>query len=377
MKKILILGAGGFIGSHLATELMRRDSFEITALDITHEKLNEGLSRAIQFDSMAPEGISSSAALESIREKILFVELDLMDESRRNDVKDLIRDHEIIVNLVAICNPALYVSDPIYTFEIGFRSNLMIFDYCAEMDRRLIQFSTSEVYGKSPSIYLPDEAFPFNEETSDLIMGPINKHRWIYASGKQLLERIIHAHGVMRGFRYSVIRPFNYIGEMIDYLPSEKSGNPRVFSHFMDALLTGNPLQLVNGGHQKRCYTFIGDATDAHVRIIENEESCNQQIFNVGTNDNETSIRDLAFRMRDIYNEKFRSADEPQSEIAEVTGEDFYGKGYDDIDRRLLDNSKLVSLTGWSPQWNLDQMLTRIMTYYVQKVKDRDCLTPR
>ena len=369
MKKILLLGAGGFVGSHLAVELLKRESFHITALDITHDKLDEGLRRAAQFELKETDSPIDQEEISRIVENIDYVDLDIMDANRQGDLKALIANNDIIVNLVAICNPALYVSDPIFTFDVGFRGNLQVFDYCAEFDRRLIQFSTSEVYGKSPSVYVPDKAFPFNEETSNLIMGPINRHRWIYACGKQLLERIIHAYGIKKNFHYSVIRPFNYIGEMIDYLPSQKSGSPRVFSHFMDALLNSSPLKLVNGGHQKRCYTYIKDATDAHVRIIEGEDKCDQQIFNVGTNDNETSIHDLAYKMREIYDQEFRTEGQALSDIIDISGAEFYGEGYDDIDRRLLDNSKLINLTGWKPEYDLDRMLRRIMAYYVEQVR--------
>jgi nucleoside-diphosphate-sugar epimerase len=216
-----------------------------------------------------------------------------------------------------------------------------------------------------------DREFYFNEDTSDLIMGPINKHRWIYASGKQLLERAIHAYGLKKDFHYSIIRPFNYIGERIDYLPSEKNGNPRVFSHFMDALINGNPMPLVNGGLQKRCYTYIKDATDAHVRIIEDKNKvCDKQIFNVGLSSNETTIRDLAVLMRDIYKEHFMENGQKVSELVSIPGDEFYGEGYDDIDRRLLDNSKLIELTGWEPEYDLKTMLYEIMKYYVERVRN-------
>lgn len=369
MKKALLLGAGGFVGSHLAIELLKRKRFELTALDITHEKLDEGLRQAALFELDGVENAETGREIDRIVSNIRYVNLDILDPGKQGELKALIGEHDIIVNLVAVCNPALYVSDPIYTFDVGFRGNLAVFDMCAELDKRLIQFSTSEVYGKSPSVYVKDQEFLFNEETSNLIMGPINRHRWIYACGKQLLERIIHAYGMKHDFHYSIIRPFNYIGEMIDYLPSQKSGSPRVFSHFMDALLNSAPLKLVNGGHQKRCYTYIRDATDAHVRIIEQEDTCDKQIFNVGTNDNETSIRDLAYTMRRIYDERFRLPDQELSEVIDISGDDFYGKGYDDIDRRLLDNSKLVTLTGWKPQYSLEDMLLRIMSYYVSQVR--------
>ena len=372
MERILLLGAGGFIGSHLAVELMKTEQYEITALDISKEKLEEGIRLAAELyiKELDQDADVTEVQIDDLVNPIKYVHLDIVDESNDKQLKKLIKANDVVVDMIAICNPALYVTDPIQTFRVGFLGNLKVCDLCLKYDKRLVQYSTSEVYGKSPSIYVEDEKFVFNEETSNLITGPICKHRWIYSSSKQLLERVIHAYGMEKDFRYSVVRPFNYIGERIDYLPSNKAGNPRVFSHFMDALLNSTPLRLVDGGLQKRCYTYIKDATDAHVRIIKNVDNlCDKQIFNVGTNENETSIKGLAIRMRDIYQEHFSLENQKISEIESIDGDDFYGKGYDDVDRRLLDNSKICQRTGWQPKTDLNTMLYQIIKYYVEKVR--------
>lgn len=136
----------------------------------------------------------------------------------------------------------------------------------------------------------------------------------------------------------------------------------------MDALLYGKPMKLVDGGMQRRCYTYIDDATDAHMRIIENKDGlCKNQIINIGTNDNETTIKDLALRMQKIYKRHFMSVGQKLPELIVVSGEDFYGPGYDDCDRRLVDSSKIERLTGWKPKLNLDQMLYESIKYYVSR----------
>ena len=100
-------------------------------------------------------------------------------------------------------------------------------------------------------------------------MGPVQKQRWIYASSKQLLERIIYAHGLKGDLDYSIIRPFNFVGPRFDYLvPSGAKGGPRVFSHFMSAMFTGGPIYLVDGGGQHRCFTHIKDASEAFTAIL-------------------------------------------------------------------------------------------------------------
>jgi len=137
----------------------------------------------------------------------------------------------------------------------------------------------------------------------------------------------------------------------------------------MNALLTGEPLSLVNGGEQRRAYLYIRDATEAHLRIIENEGNlCSRRIFNVGNPANETSIRDLAVLMSDIWRERFMSPGEVLPGLREVSGEEFYGVGYDDIDRRLPLIDAIRECTGWEPVYGLREMLVEIMEYYHRRV---------
>ncbi len=344
-KRVLLLGAGGFIGSHLVEALSKKAIYSTTAVDLTKDKLDEILRPHIGVE---------------------FLQLDIAEDPERIGL--LIQEHDLVVNMVAIANPGIYVQDPVSTFELDFTENMNIIRQCIKHQKRLIHFSTSEVYGKSPSIYQPDQAFYFDEDNSDLILGPVSKHRWIYASAKQLLDRVIHAYGLKDELDYTIIRPFNYVGPRIDFLPSEEEGFPRVFSFFMDALLYGKPLYLVNGGDQKRCYTYIKDATDAHLRIIENEGgSCSKQIFNIGSDENETSIEGLAKTMFHLYNTYFGRNASSNSTFESISGDEFYGEGYDDSDRRLPNSKKIRELTGWSPYYSLEAMLKETMGYYIAR----------
>lgn len=206
-----------------------------------------------------------------------------------------------------------------------------------------------------------------SEDTTPLIMGPINEQRWIYASAKQLLERVLHAYGLQQDFNYTIIRPFNFVGPKIDYLPSEKDGNPRVFSHMIDALLYGKPIKLVDGGVAMRGYTYIDDAVECIIRILNNPNGvCDKQIFNIGAPDNELSIRDMAYMLRDMFDREFRTdADPPRVDIIDVSAEDFYGKGYADCPRRIADITKAKSLLGWEPTMNLEQVMRSTMAAFV------------
>lgn len=250
-------------------------------------------------------------------------------------------------------------------------------------DKRLIQFSTCEVYGRSAAsiktanVVDPEDPIhaTYSEDESECILGPVSKHRWIYSCAKQLLERVLHAYGIEQGFNYSIIRPFNFIGPKIDFLLSDKDGIPRVFSFFMDALINGTPMKLVNGGTARRCYTYIDDAVECIYRIVENPGGrCDQQIFNVGSPQNELSIRELAETMRSIYAEKYLEPGQRLSEIISVTGEEFYGAGYDDSDRRIPDITKARTLLGWEPQWNLRDLIEASMEYQMNDVQSQPSL---
>jgi len=271
-----------------------------------------------------------------------------------------------------MANPSLYVSNPIDVFNLNFTENLRIAELCLKYNKRIIQFSTCEVYGKTVASVLKEDPikrpFPFNEDTSPMIMGPIKNHRWIYACAKQLLERVLHAYGIEKGLNYTIIRPFNFIGPRIDFLPSEKSGNPRVFSHFMNGLLYGTPIRLVDGGLNYRAYTYIDDAIDCIIRIIENPDGvCDREIFNIGTPENEISIKDLATLMKEIFNQNFRQNLDPDPKIISVSSEEFYGKGYEDCDRRIPDVTKARTKLNWYSKHNIESVVFNTMEYFVNK----------
>ena len=350
MAKILSLGAGGFIGAHL-TERLLDLGHAVTALDIHSDKIEELLAHP----------------------RLTFLERSIAD--RALDLDALVGEADVVVDLVAHANPGIYVRNPLDVFRLNFQENLRIAEACVRKGRRLIQFSSCEVYGKTPVATFGDRLVDpedpayatFAEDRTDLIMGPVGRQRWIYACAKQHLERVLHAYGLEGRLNYSIVRPFNFIGPKIDYLPAETDGVPRVFSFFMEALLEGRPMRLVDGGRRRRCYTDIREAVDCVARIVENRGGvADRQIFNVGSPRNETSIRDLAATMRAIYEREFAGPGETQPDPVEVPAEEFYGRGYEDSDRRIPDIGKAERLLDWHPKTTLPEMLVPTMAYYVR-----------
>lgn len=330
-QRVAIFGASGFIGSNLALALSTSGRFDLTLLDIVEDKLRQRL-----------DGVPYRFVPCDISKDLLCIE-------------SVVQEHEIVIDLAAYVHPSSFLAAPLDVVQLNLFDTLNVVRACARHGRRLIHFSTSEVYGKTGGNH---EAF--REDETDCILGPIVNQRWIYSCGKQLLDRIIHAHALRGDLTYTLVRPFNFVGPLMDHLlvESDKS-NPRVFAHFMSALLFERPLRLVDGGNSRRCFTYIDDATDAIALILEHREEFKNQIVNVGNPENETTIRDLAFLMREIYGREFAR---PNSPIQDVGSHEFYGEGYEDCDRRMPDISKLRRV-GWVPKHNLEQTFERSMRY--------------
>jgi UDP-apiose/xylose synthase len=329
---VAILGAGGFIGSHLVEHLLARGEHHVTGLDLTDEKLV----------GMSGHGFT-------------FVQADVRGDIAV--VSEIIRRADVIVDLVAYANPSIYVTAPLEVFELNFTQNLEIARLCMRHRKRLIQYSTAEVYGKATA------GTSFSEDSTDFVLGPIHRQRWIYASAKILLERVLYAHGVAGDLDYTIVRPFNFIGPRIDYLvPANAVGGPRVFPHFVSALLTGGPIRLVDGGRVNRAFTHIDDANTAFQTLLDRPHDTRHQIYNVGNPANNTTIRGLAMLMMDVYEELTGAP--PASRLIDVDGEEFYGAGYEDGDRLPPDISKMRAL-GWNPRHDLRRTVTDGLAYYL------------
>ena len=298
MDRVALFGGAGFIGSHLTRRLLD-EGYLLTVIDVDAEKIADLLPH----------------------DRIDFRELDIRDDND-DTVERIVETSDVVFDLIAYANPKQYVDMPLEVVHLNYDQNLRLVENCVETDTRLIQFSTSEVYGKMGHRQGDDKVF--SEDDSDLIMGPVENHRWIYATAKQLLERMVHAHGIENGLDWTVIRPFNFIGREMDYLIEEPdAGTPRVFASFMSALLYDHPMYLVDGGENRRSFTHISDAVSAMVYVLEGPERYNREVVNIGTPGNETSIHDFAHLMRDIYAE--RSPDGELPPIESVSGEEFYG----------------------------------------------------
>ena len=347
VTRFCILGCGGFIGSHLLDRLLMEPAIEVIGIDLASTKIKRHLTNPV----------------------FSFISLDIENSVA---VRPFIQRCDIVVSLAALCNPSLYNTVPIRVIENNFNQPRAVVAMCAEYKKRLIHFSTCEVYGRTVAGYVtgPGSApiEPFNEDRSPYVLGPISAQRWTYACAKQLLERLIYAYGFERGLEFTIIRPFNFIGPRMDFIPGiDGEGVPRVIACFMEALLFQKPLKLVDGGKNRRTFTAIDDAINAIMAIIKKPDKAKGQVFNIGNPANETTIADLARRMKDMYQKLTPKSAGRAIDIVNVTSEEFYGKGYEDSDRRVPDISKAGDLLGWKPVIGLDEALCSTMRSYLEE----------
>jgi nucleoside-diphosphate-sugar epimerase len=336
--KIMILGANGFIGSALTSAILRTRSWEVYGIDLADNKLRD-LPKTDRFH---------------------FVEGDIT--INKEWVEYHVKKCDAVVPLVAIANPAQYVTHPLRVFELDFEANLDVVRHCVKYGKRLIFPSTSEIYGMSEDSVL-------DEETSPLVYGPVNKQRWIYAASKQLLDRVIYAYGVRDNLDYTLFRPFNFIGPNLDNIEEPKEGSSRVFTQFLSNVLYKRPIKLVDGGQQKRSFTYIDDAVEALLTILENKDNrATRRIFNIGNPDNCVSIRDLAERTIRIAQEfPVLRENAKSTQIVDVTAGEYYGKYYQDIQVRVPAIEAAKRDLGWKPTTDLDTAIRRTIEYYVNQ----------
>ena len=320
--KILVIGANGFIGSHLCKRLLGTKDYSVLAADLTATRLG--------FGTAAPN--------------FSFLRTDITKDSSSLD--SWISTADLVIPLAAIATPAHYVRQPLAVFGLNFEANLRIVESCVRQGRRVIFPSSSEVYG------LANDA-AFDEETTNFVHGPIAKVRWIYASSKQLLERVIHAYGSQQGLNYTIFRPFNWFGPGLDDNVDE--GTKRVTASFVHRAIRMRELPIVDGGRQQRTFLYIDDAIEALMRIIENPKNrASGRVFNIGHPGNVISIRKLAEMVIDIVASRpgFEQA-RTRVELKDVSSSDYFSSIHQEIPYRKPRIDAIADALGWSPTTSL------------------------
>ena len=216
----------------------------------------------------------------------------------------------------------------------------------------------------------------FDEQRSNFVLGPIDKQRWIYACSKQMLDRVIWAYGAEQGLQFTLFRPFNWIGPKLDSLRSARIGSSRVITQFILNLVEGSPIQLVDGGQQKRCFTDIKDGIACLFRIIENQDGqCDRRIFNIGNPDNEYSMQKLADMLKAKFiNHPLRSFFPPDGGFQHIEARTFYGSGYQDVQHRRPSICQARRILGWEPKVTFEQSIRETLDYFLQHAVDQSAI---
>jgi len=341
MKRVLILGVNGFIGHHLSRRILDTTDWDVYGMDMQADRVEELLDH----------------------ERFHFFEGDIT--INREWIEYHVRKCDTVLPLVAIATPATYVKQPLKVFELDFEANLPIVRGCVRHGKRLVFPSTSEVYGMSSDR-------EFDPESSPLVYGPINKPRWIYACAKQLMDRVIHAYGMMEGLDYTLFRPFNWIGSGLDNVNAPKEGSSRVITQFFGHMVRGEPIKLVDGGRQKRAFTYIDDGIDALMKIIDNRGGvASGKIYNVGNPRNNYSVKQLAEMMLKLARDYPEYRDNARKvKLVRTTAAQYYGKGYQDVQNRVPRIAGTTKDLGWKPRVDMRQALKRIFDAYRTHVQD-------
>ena len=312
--KTAITGGAGFIGSHL-TEYLLGAGDEVVVLD------NLSTGRLSNLDPVLDN------------RKLRFIEGDILD---RAAVDDAVRGADRVFHLAAAVGVHLIVDKPLESLRTNIHGTEVVLDATLDAGASLLLASTSEVYGKNAADSLPED--------SDRILGSPLKSRWTYAAAKGIDEAFAHAYWREYGLQVSIIRLFNTVG------PRQTGRYGMVVPNLVRQALAGEPLTVYGDGRQSRCFSFVRDVVPALVRIAETPES-RGQAYNLGGSF-EVSIMDLARRIVEITGSS--------STIQLVPYEQAYGEGYEDMRRRVPDNTKARELVGFDPRTTLDEIIAAV-----------------
>ena len=311
----LITGGAGFIGSHLCDELLARGD-EVHVLDDL-----------------------STGSIENIRHLKGRPGFDYTIESLNNTaiVAELVDDADVVYHLAAAVGVQLIVESPVRTIETNVHCTEIVLAQASKKKKPVFVASTSEVYGKSRDL-------PYRED-GDLMLGPTVRGRWSYACSKALDEFLAIAHWKERKLPTVVGRLFNTVG------PRQTGRYGMVIPNFVRQAVADEPLTVFGDGTQSRCFCHVSDVVRALADLMRRDDAYGE-VFNIGS-DEEISILDLAREVQRMT--------ESKSEITIVPYEEAYEPGFEDMQRRIPDTSKIRSLLGWHPTKSLAEILSDVI----------------
>jgi len=309
-----VTGGAGFIGSHLVEYLLGRGD-DVAVIDNLSTGRLENLQAVIDHPRLS------------------FLEGTILD---RRAVDKVVRGADRVFHLAAAVGVHLIVDHPLDSLRTNIHGTEVVLDACLDAGSTLLLASTSEIYGKNAADSLPED--------SDRILGSPLKSRWTYAAAKGIDEAFAHAYWREFGLQVSIVRLFNTVG------PRQTGRYGMVVPNLVGQALSGQPLTVFGDGRQTRCFSYVRDVVPAMVAIAEDRTS-RGQAFNLGGSF-EVSILDLARRIVQVL--------DSDSAITLVPYDQAYGEGYEDMRRRVPDNTKARQLVGFDPTTTLDEIIVNV-----------------
>ncbi len=319
---ILITGGAGFIGSHLSDHYIAQGD-TITVIDdfsTGHE------------DNIAH--LRGKKGYEVIKDTILNEEV----------LEPLIKKADMVYHLAAAVGVYTIVEKPLQSLITNLQGTEKVLALCAKHKKQVLVASTSEVYGKS-------QKFPFKED-EDTVMGATRISRWSYAYAKAIDEFLALAYHREHGLPVVVVRFFNTVG------PRQTGRYGMVIPNFVRQALTGEDITVFGDGQQSRCFTYVGDVVNEIVKLM-NTKAAQGEVFNVGGTE-EINIENLA--------KKILQKTASKAKLVYIPYDKAYPLGFEDMQRRIPDLSKLKALTGYTPTKGIDEILDIIIDHKKQKL---------
>jgi UDP-glucose 4-epimerase len=307
--KYLITGGAGFIGSHLAEKLIARGD------------------QVVIFDNLST---GSANNLSGIKDKIKFEEGNILDKAV---IDKLVAESDYVVHLAAALGVFNIVNKPLESLKTNLQGSELVLEACDKYRKPVLVASTSEIYGKNDKV-------PLNEEDDRIIGHPL-KSRWSYSEAKAVDESLAYFYYLENKLPIRIVRFFNTVG------PRQVGHYGMVVPRFVSAALKNEPLSVYGSGDQIRCFCHVSDAVRGLLLVMDSDKSIGQ-VFNVGNNQ-QISIMELAKKVIEITGSK--------SSIEKIAYEKAYPQGFEDMQRRVPDISKIKQALGWVPEINLDQII--------------------
>ncbi len=313
--KYLITGGAGFIGSHLAESLISRGD------------------HVVVFDNIST---GSKSNLAAISETIKFKQGEILDKAA---IEKLVAESDYVVHLAAALGVFNIVNKPLDSLKTNLQGSEIVLEACDKYRKPVLIASTSEIYGKNDKV-------PLNEDDDRIIGHPL-KSRWSYSEAKAVDESLAYFYYLENKLPIRIVRFFNTVG------PRQVGHYGMVVPRFVSAALKNEPLFVYGSGDQIRCFCHVADAVKALLLVMDSDKAIGQ-VFNVGNN-SQISIMELAKKVIEITDSK--------SSIEKIAYEKAYPDGFEDMQRRVPDISKIKQVLGWEPKINLDQVIKDIATF--------------